>query len=125
MLVRVRGAGEGEVEEWALVELQGELDIKAAATLQGLEIGRMRLNHPQQNTITLTIGYHELEGKEVALKKPFAVLRKRRTPIIVKDDKADSDDSTAGVEYDIVGVVRRKYLFKTRPRAIIASEDNK
>ena len=34
----------------------------------------------QADSIFLTIGYHQLEGKRVSLKKPFAILETQRDP---------------------------------------------
>ena len=52
----------------------------------------------------LTIGIHRLEGKFVDLKKPLVVL-----------DPAPGDGAT----FTVAGVVRRKALFKLRPKVLI------
>ena len=58
----------------------------------------------------LTIGHHLLEGKFVQLKKPMAVL----------DKQAEGDGGGVGGGYRVLGVVRTKVLFKSRPRALIS-----
>jgi chromosome transmission fidelity protein 8 len=58
---------------------------------------------------TLTIGYHELQGSKVSLKKPLVVLKKIKL-------------NCGKVELHVVGIVRHKILFKTRPKAIISSK---
>ena len=84
------------------------------------------------------MGNHLLEGTFVELKKPFAVLKKeggrsgsggeggaegRREGNNSGgegeggDNHSSSNDNT---RYRVVGVVRRKCLFKARPRALIA-----
>ena len=70
-----------------------------------------------QETYTFTIGYHELTGSRVALKKPLLVLKK------VKHSEADSsaDSISSTVELDVVGIIRQQILFKTRPKALITS----
>ena len=61
-----------------------------------------------QETLQLTVGYHRLEGKLVALKKPLAILRR------------PEEGASA---YEVVGVVRAKYHFKNRPRALISAPE--
>ena len=60
----------------------------------------------------LEIGNHRLEGKAVDLKTPFAVLKKR---------KRMCDSPSPQTAYDVVGVVRTRILFNTRPKPIKAS----
>ena len=50
-----------------------------------------------QDTLQLTIGHHRVEGKQVQLKKPLAILHK--SPAAGPD----------GVAYEVVGVIRSKY----------------
>jgi len=57
------------------------------------------------------VGYHELEGKLTQLPKPLAVLRQV--------------SSETGVAYEAVGVIRFKYRFSTRPKALISRPDVK
>ena len=64
----------------------------------------------------MTIGIHELEGEFVTLKKPFVVL----------DPQQDEDETVTtcrGVEcrskFTVAGVIRRKVLFKLRPRVLV------
>ncbi|CAI0403577.1 unnamed protein product [Linum tenue] len=95
--------------EWAIVELQGVVEVQPSHRdgIQNLEIGRL-CRPSSDEKYTLTIGYHELSGTKVTLKKPLAVLKKvKRT-----------DDGK--VELDVVGVIRHKILFKTRPKALIS-----
>lgn len=47
----------------------------------------------KKDTVELTIGYHQLEGQSVALKKPLAMLEKL--------DKSDGTDSQA-LGYQVV-----------------------
>jgi hypothetical protein len=67
------------------------------------------------------IGYHELEGTKVALKKPIAILKK-----IKHSDGMEIDPQLAAtpvsVEMQVVGIIRHKLLFKTRPKALISSK---
>ena len=63
------------------------------------------------------MGYHELAGTKVTLKRPLLVLRKK-----VAAGAADQEPPTAAeVELEVIGVIRHKILFKERPKALISS----
>eukprot|EP00877_Chromochloris_zofingiensis_P000855 jgi/Chrzof1/10770/Cz05g11170.t1 len=100
---------DGEVLEWGLVELQGKIEILQESLAEAnFPVGTLQLSSSNKDVVQLTIGYHQLEGKRVPLKKPIAILEK------------DNNDSSGNTKYNVVGVVRQKYLFKTRPRALIS-----
>ncbi|GAB4858227.1 hypothetical protein Ancab_009624 [Ancistrocladus abbreviatus] len=106
--------GEGNCPEWAIVELQGVVEVQPEYQnqLQNLEIGRL-CRPSSQEIYTFTVGYHELTGSKVPLKKPLLVLKK------VKPSDTENSKS-AGVELDVIGVIRHRILFKTRPKALIS-----
>ncbi|GIL91204.1 hypothetical protein Vretimale_18861 [Volvox reticuliferus] len=108
MIIPIKCPG-SNVIEWVLVELQGK--IENLTEEQTSEIGVLISKEPDGKVLQLTIGYHQLEGKRVPLKKPLAVLNKcERMP----------HDGDASTSYEVVGVIRNQYLFKTRPRALIS-----
>ncbi|KAF2315662.1 hypothetical protein GH714_040184 [Hevea brasiliensis] len=118
MQIQVRcSCGAESCPEWAIVELQGVVEVQPSFQdrLQNLVIGELCRPSLQEN-YTFTVGYHELTGSKVTLKKPLLVLKK----VKYMDVDQGSDNSSAEVELDVIGVIRHKILFKTRPRALIS-----
>ena len=68
--------------------------------------------------LELRIGMHALTGKTLALDKPLAGLEKQKGGEGEGGDE-NADPAPAPVRYRVVGVIRRKCLFKARPRALI------
>ena len=131
-LVPIVGGKEGLKQEWCdaasascqgymktvsvprrtMIELQGDL-IKKTEAFDNQKLGDLEV---RDGTPFLTIGIHELEGEFVTLKKPFVVL----------DPQQDEDETITtcrGVEcrskFTVAGVIRRKVLFKLRPRVLV------
>ena len=80
-----------------------------------------------QESVTLRIGYHELTGKIEKLKKPLAVMEKHEGKK-KEEEEGEGRDATgnlryrkrgrteAETSYEIVGLIRRKIAFVTRPK---------
>ncbi|XP_042001874.1 chromosome transmission fidelity protein 8 homolog [Salvia splendens] len=114
MLIQVKcSCGERQCPEWAIVELQGTVEAQPSFQdrIQNLQIGLL-LRPSTEEIYTLVVGYHELTGSKQRLKKPILVLK--------KIEGGENSDSKR-VELDVIGVIRHKILFKTRPKAIISS----
>lgn len=63
-------------------------------------------------TVYLYVGQHQrLTGEVTKLAKPLAVIRRRDTPELPRED-------AAGEELEIVDVVHYKILFSTRPEPV-------
>ncbi|TKY45150.1 Chromosome transmission fidelity protein 8-like [Spatholobus suberectus] len=113
MQIRVRcNCGEGSCQEWGIIELQGVVEPQPGFhdSLPNLQIGTL-CRPSSQEIYTFTVGYHELTGSKVPLKKPMAVLKKVRHP---------DGESGCKVELHVVGIIRHKILFKNRPKALIS-----
>ncbi|PIN11006.1 hypothetical protein CDL12_16396 [Handroanthus impetiginosus] len=120
MQIKVKcSCGEGKCPEWAIVELQGVVEAQPSFQdrLQNLQIGVLCRPSSQEN-YTFTIGYHELIGTKVSLKKPILVLKKIK--LQNEEEEGEGDVSSTKVELDVIGVIRHKILFKTRPKALIS-----
>ncbi|KAL6955956.1 hypothetical protein U1Q18_031586 [Sarracenia purpurea var. burkii] len=121
MQIQVKcSCGEGNCPEWAIVELQGVIEPQPAFRdrLQNLEIGLL-CRSSSEESYTFTIGYHELMGSKVLLKKPLLVLKK------VRRSSADQngDFQSSSVELEVIGIIRHRILFKARPRALISGKN--
>jgi hypothetical protein len=68
------------------------------------------------------IGQHYLEGSLVTLKNPIIMVEKKREPTPVEvTPPGTADSSIAGgssTELSIEGYVRKKIIFKTRPKPV-------
>ncbi|KAK3133052.1 hypothetical protein QOZ80_6AG0531420 [Eleusine coracana subsp. coracana] len=126
MQIRVRcGCGESSCPEWAVVELQGVVQPQPSFTgdIRGLHIGRLcSAPSPSSSSsskagYTFTVGYHELAGTKVTLKKPLLVLRKKK---VGGGDQEPPTTAAADVELEVIGIIRHKILFKDRPKALIS-----
>eukprot|EP00850_Spirogloea_muscicola_P021366 SM000246S08209 [mRNA] locus=s246:168738:169529:+ [translate_table: standard] len=144
MILPLRPAAAGAAPEWAAVELQGSLALQhpraaAAAAAPALSIGALRPAPGSPGKVLLTIGYHELEGAWVDLLKPLVVLRKqtaaaaaapaggalpdddaRRPPAESSPDEHGRPTASGSTQYVVAGIIRRKLLFKDRPKALIS-----
>uniref|UniRef100_A0A6N2NJD2 Post-SET domain-containing protein n=1 Tax=Salix viminalis TaxID=40686 RepID=A0A6N2NJD2_SALVM len=98
MQIQVKcSCGAENCREWVVVELQGT------------------------ESYTFTVGYHELTGSKVTLKKPLLVLKKVKGFMDVdQSDDNKGDLPSSKIELDVIGIIRHKILFKTRPRALIS-----
>ncbi|CAH8629996.1 unnamed protein product [Schistosoma margrebowiei] len=109
MIIPIHGPN-GEVSEWLMIELQGDVLSKTNSPLAGKNLGDLHFSQENGDPVLL-IGHHVLFGKVVALEKPMLVTKRNTT--------------SGSLQYDIVSVIRRKLLFKTRPKPIISCASKK
>jgi chromosome transmission fidelity protein 8 len=94
--------------EYSVIELQGEV-YHEDGLKKGFSLGTIS----QHETVYLQIGYHRLQGKKIILKKPLLIFR--------KTDNIDvSTCDGVGIEMEALGVIKHKYVFKSRPKALIS-----
>lgn len=104
-------------EEWYIVELQGILETKDGLSLSNLWIGDLHFDtdgRPQ-----MIIGHHLLSGSFVKLEKPLAVMKKK-TGSVVSAEEMDCDETQTS--YEIIALVKKKLLFKDRPKPIVSKK---
>ncbi|XP_064641815.1 chromosome transmission fidelity protein 8 homolog [Lineus longissimus] len=119
LIIQIPSVELGSSPEWAVVELQGDLETRHGDDLSGKPIGNLHFTH--KGIPVLIIGHHILYGKVVKLEKPFAVIEK-----FDKTNHMDTDaDEVNRMSYDVKAFVYRKLFFKTRPKPIIANVPKK
>eukprot|EP00890_Picochlorum_soloecismus_P003542 jgi/Picsp_1/4189/NSC_01698-R1_chromosome transmission fidelity protein 8 homolog len=116
MLIPLEPVYDGELQEWAMIELQGEIvRNEGDPNAGGYDVGVF--SKSPSGALVLTIGYHQLEGAEQPLKKPFVVIEKSKEDEFTGVAMEGASDCPSA--YKAIGIVRKKYLFKQRPRALI------
>jgi len=103
------------VENWAIIDLQGDLKFEKDANLSDQLIGD--LHFTKTGVPILIIGIHVLHGKEITLEKPLIVLKKQHENT---KDKTSEQNNTQ-TRYIIEAVVRKKLLFRSRPKPIVTN----
>ncbi|XP_036338438.1 chromosome transmission fidelity protein 8 homolog [Rhagoletis pomonella] len=132
------------LEEYAIVELQGDLEIRSGENIHDLFIGDLYYNKYGQPI--LIIGHHILQGREQKLEKPFAVLEKTKSNegrmllgetsitcdpdatlnrtvdrTVLDNTVALENKSRQSTEYRVRALCTKKLTFKSRPKPIIAN----
>ncbi|XP_013107871.1 chromosome transmission fidelity protein 8 homolog [Stomoxys calcitrans] len=143
MPVLIKTQTSGGIKEWAIVELQGDLEVRTSEDMHDQFVGDLYYNKYGQPI--LIIGHHILQGREQKLEKPFAVLEKSKTNeghhlldqttnnlnasvmnstvdrTFLDNTVALENKSKQRTEYTVQAIVTKKLTFKSRPKPIIAN----
>lgn len=92
------------------MELQGLIQTKKQENSSATVVGDLHYFNRNRHPV-LVLGHHILNGKEVKLEQPMAVFEK-----IVIEDRTS---------YKVRAVVKKKILFKSRPKPIISNVSDK
>eukprot|EP00320_Phaeocystis_rex_P020445 CAMPEP_0119077184 /NCGR_PEP_ID=MMETSP1178-20130426/93166_1 /TAXON_ID=33656 /ORGANISM="unid sp, Strain CCMP2000" /LENGTH=165 /DNA_ID=CAMNT_0007059523 /DNA_START=34 /DNA_END=531 /DNA_ORIENTATION=- len=90
---------------WTIIELQGSIESKASNSLNGMQFAQL-LWEPNCAAPFIIFGKQKAAGSWADLKKPLVVMAK------VEGNPC---------QYQARGVVRRKLVFKARPKPITSS----
>ena len=130
------------LNDWAIIEMQGDLESRVGdVQLEGKFVGDLHFTKAD-HTPVLIIGHHILYGKVVKLDKPLVIMEKsqKQSKLGKKDNEAlnqsenediamdmDNDGSEGSTEtiYNVRAIIRKKLLFKSRPKPIIANVPKK
>ena len=128
------------LNDWAIIEMQGDLESRVGdVQLEGKFVGDLHFTKAD-HTPVLIIGHHILYGKVVKLDKPLVIMEKsqKQSKLSKKDSEAlnqsenediamDNDGSEGSTEtiYNVRAIIRKKLLFKSRPKPIIANVPKK
>jgi len=130
------------LNDWAIIEMQGDLESRVGdVQLEGKFVGDLHFTKAD-HTPVLIIGHHILYGKVVKLDKPLVIMEKsqKQSKLGKKDSEAlnqsehediamdmDNDGSEGSTEtiYNVRAIIRKKLLFKSRPKPIIANVPKK
>ncbi|XP_023294149.2 chromosome transmission fidelity protein 8 homolog [Lucilia cuprina] len=143
MPVLIKTKTSSGLKEWAILELQGDLEVRSNEDMHDQFVGDLYYNKYGQPI--LIIGHHILQGREQKLEKPFAVLEKSKTSegqhlfdqtvgnlnasvmnntvdrTLLDNTVALENKSRQKSEYTVQAVITKKLIFKSRPKPIIAN----
>ncbi|XP_045149165.1 chromosome transmission fidelity protein 8 homolog [Echinops telfairi] len=111
----VSSAGAGDLAEWVLMELQGEIEARYSTGLAGNLLGD--LHYTTEGVPVLIVGHQSLYGKIIHLEKPFAILIKHTSG----EQDCDEFSCETSTRYLVTALIKNKILFKTSPKPIFTS----
>lgn len=104
------------VKEWAIIEIQGELESSTGDSIGGKLIGHLIFS--SKGRPILIIGYHILYGKIVENNPPLAILKRSRSSQVLSSNPVYND--TVSTDFTVLALVKKRITFKTRPKPIIS-----
>ena len=129
------------LNDWAIIEMQGDLESRVGdVQLEGKFVGDLHFTKAGHVPV-LIIGHHILYGKVVKLEKPLVIMEKcqevskphndaKKSKVTSSGDSLDNsvmevESGTGDTVYNVRAIIRKKLLFKSRPKPIIANVPKK
>lgn len=97
--------------------MQGDLKFENVENSADQLVGD--LHFTKTGVPVLIIGIHVLHGKEITLEKPMVVLEKHRENNEGNGTMREQDSTKTN--YTVRAIVRRKLLFRFRPKPIVTN----
>ena len=116
--------GEGETPEWFMIEMQGDLESRNQEHLEGKFIGD--LHYTKEGVPIMIIGHHILYGKVQSLERPLVSVERVETGGDLRRKEGEElmdldEEMEVKVEYRVKSIIKKKIIFKNRPKPIIAN----
>jgi len=108
--------GSQSLKEWALIEVQGDLECNTGDTIGGKLIGNLFFSSKERPL--LIIGYQTLYGKIENI-PPVAVLKKSNSTNILATASTANGNQHFNSGYELLALVKKKIAFKSRPKPIV------
>ncbi|XP_038662085.1 chromosome transmission fidelity protein 8 homolog [Scyliorhinus canicula] len=111
-----------------MLELQGEIEARGHSGLPGNLMGDLHFS--TEGIPILIIGHHILYGKISQLERPFVVLVKKTCTRAESEMETERVEQGVGEEsasccYVASAIIKKKIIFKTRPKPIITNVPKK
>ena len=122
--LRVFWKAEADSAEMKMIELQGSIEHREDSInhLSKQVLGELGWDKVR-NCPILLIGHHKLVGEVVTLKKPFAIMKRRAIPISTSTNHDVEEDHHREDHYELIGLIRQKWLFRSRPEHLVDKFD--
>ena len=116
--------GEGETPEWFIIEMQGDLESRNHEHLEGKFIGD--LHYTKEGVPIMIIGHHILYGKIQSMERPLVSVERVETGGRLRRGEGEEmmeleEEMEVKVEYRVKSIIKKKIIFKNRPKPIIAN----